>query len=212
MVVNPYQPPGVQSPSILVYSGPNSTVTTVVLSLNSLSILLVSALCASFVVPELAVESVSTYLVRGHLVVAQIAYFAFVFWFYKAHKNLSNFGELNLENTHAKAVWGFFVPFANLIIPYGVMREIWTRTSVDREPAPFFIPLWWGFSVVNFLWAIVSAIVFKSAIQDGEAIPVLAGNGLLIARDVTTVLIVHLVMAAQSRRARSQSLPAAGTA
>lgn len=58
----------------------------------------------------------------------------FLVWFYRVNKNLRRLGNDNLEFTPGWAVGWFFIPFANLVRPFQVMREVWEGSDPDRLP------------------------------------------------------------------------------
>ena len=90
---------------------------------------------------------------------------AFLVWLYRAYTNLSPLQTQRQEFTPGWAVGWWFVPFANLVNPFKVMREVWFDsdpyvasdsslfTSGPRT-APNWMGLWWG------LW--ISSNVFSN--------------------------------------------------
>ena len=77
----------------------------------------------------------------------------FLMWLYRAHENLAAFGipKQQLQHSSAWAVGSFFVPFANLVIPYRAIRELWQKsvpqqaTMFGAVDPPGFFQLWWAF-------------------------------------------------------------------
>jgi Domain of unknown function (DUF4328) len=90
----------------------------------------------------------------------------FCVWLYRAYANLRIFDpSQGLDYTPTMAVGSFFIPFANLVIPYRAVREVWQKSGTPDErqfglhtcPASF--PIWWMFwllaSIVgNISWRI----------------------------------------------------------
>jgi Domain of unknown function (DUF4328) len=75
---------------------------------------------------------------------------AFSMWFHRAYRNLSALSAEDLRFTPAKAVGSFYIPFVNLVRPYHVAKEIWTKSdpqlsrpteAPDADPRR--IGLWW---------------------------------------------------------------------
>ena len=108
----------------------------------------------------------------------------FLFWIYRAHKNLKALGAVDLRYSPGWAVGGFFIPLLNLIRPYQVVTEIWKasafhgrrsgRASLSYEPPPVFIVAWWG------TWLFSGFVGFMSfAVVVGSAG---AGEGMVAAR------------------------------
>lgn len=79
----------------------------------------------------------------------------FVMWLYRAYSNLRAFDPLRpLDHSPGWAAGSFFVPFANLIIPYRAVRETWQKSgpadeTLFAEPKPpLFFPVWWLFWIL----------------------------------------------------------------
>src|SRR6185369_16058382 len=76
----------------------------------------------------------------------------FLMWIHRAYKNLSALNPANrLDNSPGWAVGSFFIPFANLFIPYRIVKEIWQK-SWPADEALLYAPsppatfgLWWTF-------------------------------------------------------------------
>lgn len=77
----------------------------------------------------------------------------FCIWIYRAYKNLRAFRLGGLIHSPAMAPGSFFIPFANLVLPYLIMKEIWrgsdpafppleTDPSDDARVTPLLLP-WW---------------------------------------------------------------------
>ncbi|NYT39428.1 DUF4328 domain-containing protein [Sphingomonas sp. R-74633] len=67
-------------------------------------------------------------------------------WVYRAGRNLADLGVNDLEFTPDERVWWFAVPFANLVVPYQGMRELWNASRGRRnlgETEPLVV-IWWG--------------------------------------------------------------------
>lgn len=89
----------------------------------------------------------------------------FLVWFHKALSNLHDAGLSGLEARPGWAVGSFFVPVANLIVPYRAMRELWNRSHGEDEwqakAAVGDVASWWtcylaGTFVLFFVIAITS--------------------------------------------------------
>lgn len=78
----------------------------------------------------------------------------FAVWLYRAYDNLRVFNRTGLDYSPSLAVGSFFIPFANLVIPYRAVREVWQKSGVPEEtmlgltdpPARF--PIWWMFWIL----------------------------------------------------------------
>jgi hypothetical protein len=79
---------------------------------------------------------------------------AFLMWVHRTNKNLRSFGMVRPEFTPGWAVGWFFIPFANLGMPYKIVKEIWVgsdpRLSEPGEEAwqlpgsSSLLGWWWG--------------------------------------------------------------------
>lgn len=77
---------------------------------------------------------------------------AFLMWLYRSYENLPSFGahRNSIQYSSGWAVGSFFVPFANLVVPYRAIKELWSKSVPNRlemfsEPGPpSFFPLWWA--------------------------------------------------------------------
>ena len=69
-------------------------------------------------------------------------------WIYRAHANLRDAGMDGLEYTPGWAVGWYFVPLANLIMPFQAMRELWNASRGEEYQfagvAPYEVKVWWA--------------------------------------------------------------------
>lgn len=72
-------------------------------------------------------------------------YFA---WKYRAYRNLHVIRTGELKYSHTWAVGGYFVPFANIVVPFRVMREI-IRESKATIAVEFLMTWWIAFLVAQ---------------------------------------------------------------
>ena len=76
-------------------------------------------------------------------------------WIHRAHANLSEAGVTGLTHSAAWAVGSYFVPVANLLVPFQAMRELHNRSS--GEPEEFAtssvdaVTSWWACHVAAVL-------------------------------------------------------------
>src|SRR5688572_9717366 len=57
----------------------------------------------------------------------------FLVWMRRSYINLKALGVRGLEYSPGWAVGCWFIPFVNLVRPYTIMKEIWTRSDPDLE-------------------------------------------------------------------------------
>ena len=73
-------------------------------------------------------------------------YFMIGRWIFRAAWNLRHLGAKRLEYTPGWSVGWYFVPFANLVMPFRAMREIWLASHEPtrwRETSVGTLTLWW---------------------------------------------------------------------
>lgn len=90
-------------------------------------------------------------------------------WIYTAHANLRTVGVPGLRHSPAWATFSFFVPVANLFVPFVAMRELANRSA--GEPEHFAdstvddVTSWWScFIVAGLLGAMVGATMVVDAV------------------------------------------------
>lgn len=84
-------------------------------------------------------------------------------WIYRAAWNARHLGARRLEHSPGWAVGWYFVPFANLVMPYRAMKETWLASHAPQDWQPDKggagpLPLWWGLWLVG---SIVGNISFR---------------------------------------------------
>ena len=82
------------------------------------------------------------FLVFGVYLAVVITY---IQWFRRAYHNLKKAGH-QLEMSEGWAAGSWFVPFANLVMPYRIMKEIWYKTQVEFTETPRhhgIVRIWW---------------------------------------------------------------------
>lgn len=81
---------------------------------------------------------------------------AFSMWIHRAYANLPALGnpKEGLEYSPGWAVGGFFIPIANLFIPYRVTKEIWVKSDPSiRSDEDFMFSVPQAATVVGWWWA-----------------------------------------------------------
>jgi hypothetical protein len=94
-------------------------------------------------------------LIIGESVLQIAATILFFFWLYRIQSNLIFLDNQNLEFTPGWAVGWFFIPIANLVKPYQVVREAWQASdpkTIGCEAATWsavssalLVGWWWAF-------------------------------------------------------------------
>lgn len=80
----------------------------------------------------------------------------FLMWFYRAYGNLRAFSPSRPINySPLFAAGSFFIPFANLVVPYRAVEEVWQKSvpllesPLYKPGTPASFPLWWLFWLVS---------------------------------------------------------------
>jgi hypothetical protein len=112
---------------------------------------------------ERAVDGAQTTLTMLRIAEAVTA-FAFLFWFYRAYRNLIRTGIRDVRYTTGWALGGWFIPFFNLVRPKQVANDIW-KGSVSaatvgiarwREvPLSALLNWWWGVWILGWVLAVL---------------------------------------------------------
>lgn len=103
-------------------------------------------------------------------------------WMYCAYSNLPVLGARRFRWSPGWAVGGWFVPIANLFIPYQTLRDLWS--SADERPS---LPLyWWVVWIIGNVFAAATVLVGKTTSVGlvvailSDFLPVVAGILLIV--------------------------------
>jgi hypothetical protein len=136
----------------------------------------------------------------------------FLMWIHRAHRNLPALGAQQLKFTPGWAVGWFFVPFANLFMPYRVVTEIWKASDPNGDitdgmawqnalPSPL-IGCWWACWVIAGL---LGRSLFNTSLRAETPSELLNVSWLSFFADVfsivTTGLLIVLIRAIDARQA-----------
>lgn len=135
---------------------------------------------------------------------------AWLLWQHRAQANLWALGVPGLRFSPGRAVGWWFVPLANLVMPYLAVRELWRASTAsggegpgqpgggpgppERGPGPSgfpLVPLWWASWVGSSVLALVGA-----AVGDPRRVStVIAQSGWFAASELATVVAAALALA-----------------
>ena len=132
-----------------------------------------------------------------------LIYFAtvvvFLMWLYRASANLRAFNPWSRpEYSPGWAVGSFFIPFANLFMPYRAVKEVWQKSGrsdedllvAPRPPATFLV--WWTFWLLaSFAGRISMRLSFKEDVAESTATIVSIVAGIL---SIIAALVAYLVV------------------
>jgi hypothetical protein len=115
-------------------------------------------------------------------------------WIHRAHANLRDAG-YDKQFTPGWAVGWFFVPFANLVMPFRAMRELWNLShlqadSIDSPPS--ILTQWWGLWLVGNIGSNIGVRLSSHGISTGYVVDavsaiVTAASAILLYKIVTLV-------------------------
>jgi len=134
----------------------------------------------------------------------------FLIWLYRAYSNLSPLNARNLEFSPGWAVGWWFIPFANLVKPFQVVREVYNESSADFDPdsgfttmppgTPLEIGAWWAtFIVSGFLYRLSDKLFGNGETPASEYFATVFLAGALCST-VAAVLAAYIVKAVNSRQ------------
>ena len=143
----------------------------------------------------------------------------FLMWLYRAYNNLRAIGPgRRLDHSPGWAVASFFVPFANLVIPYRAVKEVWQKSGPAHEaflsepgpPARF--PVWWMFWLLaSFAGNISMRVSFNDNVPPSTATMVSMIAGVTsIAAAVFAYLVVDAIDKRQEEASGRAKLAPAG--
>lgn len=131
----------------------------------------------------------------------------FLTWVYRSIANLPALGSMSCRFTPGAAVWGFIIPFLNLVRGHQVMSNIWRES---QPPAigenGFYLPRsstivgwWWGLFIAMSIGDRIIARWTPSGIDDARALLMfnLVVNLLTLACGVMFFFMVRLTQARQ---------------
>ncbi len=132
-----------------------------------------------------AVGAVAGLLFMVSLVIAVL----FMIWMWRAAKNVGLFGRARQSFGPGFAIGGWFIPFANLVIPGMQMHGIWKgsgpplRTG-ERAKGSALVWVWWIVFLVGRAFIFLNSTPSRTKAYEVSAFDV--QNGLLIAGSVAT--------------------------
>ena len=136
-----------------------------------------------------------------------------VLFHYRAAKNLRALGQNNLVFTPAAQVYWWFVPIANLFMPYQATGELIRASEAQEDswvftPKPSTLAIWWGLHIGgNIVSNISSRLQFMEGMEFVAALLYLLFLPLLLGSTLLYVGYLHRICNGQ-RRQRERQLEA----
>lgn len=134
--------------------------------------------------------------------------FIILAWIYRAHHFTSTVIKAkNLRFTDGACIVYFFIPFANLFMPYRAIKETWLAsenpTQWQNEPTPAVLIVWWLLFLLQIPLCLLSFTVFApdmdAALANGIALFAIVGSVIAIIQTLAFVLIVLQIQNIQNK-------------
>ena len=119
------------------------------------------------------VNIVGGYILIGIFLVTAVL---FLVWFHRARRNIDVLEAEGVGYGTGGAVGWWFVPFANLVMPYRIARDIWTASNpatyrpgyptawlTDDKARP--VTLWWTFWLIAFFLDRMTNDIYKDVVD-----------------------------------------------
>jgi hypothetical protein len=143
-------------------------------------------------------------LTQTALIVATVIVFAR--WIYILNDNKRRLGASGLGVTPGWAVGCFFVPIANLLIPYLATKELWQVSANPQQwqnqRSSALVPWWWFFWLAN---CIIGQISFHLSLRATTLPELTAANITTQFADAVSIAVEFLALALVSRIAGMQA-------
>jgi hypothetical protein len=107
----------------------------------------------------------------------------FLWWFYRAYKNLKTLG-IALRSTPGRVVVNFFIPIINFWKPYFAAMEIWNKSdpntllAIEQEGRPsqgsIIVKLWWITTLIGIFLTVLESVGFVITYASGNMVSIIA--------------------------------------
>lgn len=146
-------------------------------------------------------EKIAKFIVPISFLIFVMTAILFLIWIRRAYINLKSLGIENLEYSPKWTIWGFFIPFINIVRPYQIMKEIWlSSTPKDEEegvlfknysPSTILLLAWW----ITWLVSNGMANVYSKLSQKAESIEsIMSSTQFGIVSDITNIAAAILCL------------------
>lgn len=123
------------------------------------------------------------------------------FWGRDAANNVRAFGAQGLTWSPGWAIGGWFIPYANYVIPFLVLREIWRATEAPllqgrdwrQVPVPSWTGWWWGLWVASSVVPAMLVVPVEMLVLITGMPPWILAIPLLLALAVVAAAYVHFM-------------------
>ncbi|HEX8288849.1 MAG TPA: DUF4328 domain-containing protein [Pyrinomonadaceae bacterium] len=136
----------------------------------------------------------------------------FLIWLHRAFKNLPALKSAYQEFSPGWAVGWWFIPFANLVMPFKVVRELWNESDPDFDEetgflnsvggTPGIIVFWWASFIISGFAGRISSAMIDNDGNTSEHFPfaLIIASLFQIAAAVLAIMIVRNITQRQEKR------------
>lgn len=149
-----------------------------------------------------------------HLPVIVMTIIAFLVWLNRSYKNLLALRPTYLRFSSGWAVGWWFIPFANLVKPFQVVREVWSESDPEiptdqmfltesLHAAPTYMGWWWAFWIISNIASNLTSKVFDYETLDhvfAIGIALIVTSLLTIIAAFLAIMVVRDITARQAAR------------
>jgi hypothetical protein len=168
-------------------------------------------------VDALASDARQKFIGAVQIVLAIISGIVFFCWVYRANANARQLGAVGMASSPGWAVGCFFIPIANLWMPYQAIKEIWQASAAPADwqnrRRGAILPWWWLFFLLSSIAGQVAFVILRSAHDISTMIvgstAALLANAIAVVARLTTLALVRQIHRMQIWHASSQSVLAA---
>jgi amino acid transporter len=159
-------------------------------------------------------DSLTMSIGSTQLVLLIVFLIIFLVWVYRTHKNLYHLNTDELRFTPGWSVGWFFIPIANLVLPYRVMAETWRASNPHNaigdklawkdSRVSAIVGWWWALTIIS---GIISSVISRFALYLPEEFldyiyTSITADFITISWVIVTILMVRRISAFQDEKNR----------
>jgi hypothetical protein len=132
----------------------------------------------------------------------------FLLWIYRVNKNLRALSGEEMRFSPGWSVGWYFIPFANIVMPYKVMKEIWQVSHRNRAATSPILPIWWILWLLScYVGNAASRYAFKvdeTVEHAASALSFIVSDGIDVALNIVALILVTRIGVAYSENYTEQ--------
>jgi len=147
--------------------------------------------------PGLTLPPLLAYVTTAALVLGLVGgAIAVPMWMYRAYRNLPALGEQGMTWSPGWAAGGWFVPFANFVIPYLCLRDLW-RGCGDERPLPkLYLAAW----IASYVLLIPESAFFRAGPRPLRYVTAILSDATLIVTGLVLITMIRRISRRQRER------------